>query len=87
MMKSHHQARRERNKALSRRTILRGAGVTMALPWLESLSGFGISSASAATTAGQPQRFAVLFMGTGISIHESTTSNAQVLQLDLGLER
>src|SRR5690242_2906234 len=46
-----------REKALSRRTFLRGAGVTMALPWLESL---------AATTA-QPQRFAVLFMGTGIS--------------------
>ena len=42
----------------SRRTFLRGVGVTMGLPWLESL---------AATTTGQPQRFAVLFMGTGIS--------------------
>ena len=42
----------------SRRTFLRGAGVTMGLPWLESM---------AATTAGPPQRFAVLFMGTGIS--------------------
>ena len=39
----------------------------MGLPWLESLSGFGIGSASAATTAAPPQRFAVLFMGTGIS--------------------
>ncbi|MBK9168399.1 MAG: DUF1552 domain-containing protein [Bryobacterales bacterium] len=47
-----------KHRALSRRTFLRGAGVTMALPWLESLS--------AATTA-PPQRFAVLFMGTGIS--------------------
>src|SRR6476660_6932718 len=45
-------------KALSRRTFLLGAGVTMCLPWLESLS---------AATSGQPQRFAVLFMGTGIS--------------------
>ena len=53
--------------ALSRRTFLRGAGVTMALPWLESLSGFGLSAASAATTPAPPQRFAVLFMGTGIS--------------------
>jgi len=43
---------------MTRRTFLRGAGVTMGLPWMESLS--------AATTAG-PQRFAVLFMGTGIS--------------------
>jgi hypothetical protein len=42
---------------MTRRTFLRGAGVTMGLPWLESM---------AATTAGT-QRFAVLFMGTGIS--------------------
>jgi hypothetical protein len=41
--------------------------VTVGLPWLESLAGFGISSASAATTSEPPQRFAVLFMGTGIS--------------------
>ena len=52
MMNTQHETRRKREKALSRRTFLRGAGVTMALPWLESLSGFGISSASAATTAG-----------------------------------
>lgn len=58
--------RRARAEALSRRTFLRGAGVTMALPWLESLSGFGAGSAQAAVTTG-PQRFAVLFMGTGIS--------------------
>jgi hypothetical protein len=55
-------------KALSRRIVLRGAGVTMALPWLESLAGFGVGSASAATIEpAHPQRFAVLFMGTGIS--------------------
>ncbi len=42
---------------LSRRTLLRGAGVTMALPWLESLE-------AAATP---PKRFAVLFMGTGVN--------------------
>ncbi len=41
----------------TRRTFLRGAGVTMGLPWLESL----------AATTSSPQRFAVLFMGTGIS--------------------
>lgn len=50
----------------TRRTLLRGAGVTMALPWLESLSGFGTFSAKAAAPQ-PPQRFAVLFMGTGIS--------------------
>ncbi len=66
MTNPHSEAPRTREEALSRRTFLRGSGVTMALPWLESLSGFGVSPASAATTSG-PQRFAVLFMGTGIS--------------------
>ena len=51
--------RPNRARLLSRRTFLRGTGVTMALPWLESLP--------AATTSGRPQRFAALFMGTGIS--------------------
>jgi len=64
---TQYEAPRKRARALSRRIFLRGAGVTMALPWLESLAGFGVSSASAATTAAPPQRFAVLFMGTGIS--------------------
>ena len=54
MVNMQHKASREREKALSRKTFLRGAGVTMALPWLESLSGFGISSASAATAASAP---------------------------------
>ena len=66
-MNPQHERRRKREKVLARRTFLRGAGVTIGLPWLESLSGFGIGAASAATTAAQPQRFAVLFMGTGIS--------------------
>src|SRR5437899_8494498 len=46
---------------LSRRTVLRGVGVTMALPWLESLN------AMASTAAPFPKRFAVLFMGNGIN--------------------
>src|SRR5438874_6302811 len=46
---------------LSRRTVLRGVGVTMALPWLESLN------AIASTPAPFPKRFAVMFMGNGIN--------------------
>lgn len=46
---------------MKRRVLLRGAGVTVGLPWLESLRVFG------AETVKPPQRFAVLFMGTGIS--------------------
>jgi Protein of unknown function (DUF1552) len=48
---------------ITRRAILRGAGVTMALPWLPSLSAF----AESATPPPFPKRFAVLFMGNGIN--------------------
>src|SRR5947207_4419266 len=49
--------------SISRRTVLRGAGVTMALPWLESLPAF----ADTAAPATPPKRFAVLFMGNGVN--------------------
>jgi hypothetical protein len=62
---TNRPARTTREMARSRRTFLRGAGVTMALPWLESLAGFGVARAKAASES--PRRFAVLFMGTGIS--------------------
>src|ERR1043166_128132 len=58
---------------ISRRTFLRGVGVTMALPWLESIPVWGSTPAAAAATdtpgmAGLfPKRFAVLFMGNGIN--------------------
>jgi hypothetical protein len=45
---------------LSRRRFLRGAGVALGLPWLESL-------ATAAEAAGPPVRFAALFMGNGVN--------------------
>lgn len=56
---------------ISRRTFLRGVGVTMALPWLESIPVWGATPAAAA--AGEaalnpfPKRFAVMFMGNGIN--------------------
>jgi hypothetical protein len=52
---------------ISRRTLLKGVGVTMALPWLESLPVWGSDSASRTSPAVQPQRFAALFLGNGIS--------------------
>src|SRR4029450_10521720 len=48
---------------VDRRTVLRGAGVTMCLPWLDSLSAFAATPSSAAF----PKRFAVLFMGNGVN--------------------
>lgn len=47
---------------ISRRTVLRGVGVTMALPLLESLPCFGD-----ANPVTYPKRFAVLFMGNGVN--------------------
>jgi Protein of unknown function (DUF1552) len=52
---------------MSRRIFLRGVGVSMALPWLESLPVWGSTSATGMTPAGFPKRFAVLFMGNGIN--------------------
>ena len=67
---------------LSRRTVLRGAGVSMALPWLESLSAF------AATPSGSefPKRFAVLFMGNGINDnHWGATGSGDDMTLGMSL--
>ncbi len=51
---------------LSRRTILRGLGVSMALPWMESLPAWGNEP-----SAGQaPTRMAILFAGCGFHRHE-----------------
>src|SRR6266498_2673977 len=51
---------------IGRRTVLRGAGVAMALPWLESMSAFAATPSSGAF----PKRFAVLFMGNGVNWQE-----------------
>ena len=52
------------NRLPSRRTLLRGLGVTMALPWLESLP--TLSAATTVEGASQPpKRFACLFSGNG----------------------
>jgi hypothetical protein len=50
----------------SRRTFLRGLGVTMSLPWLESLPVWGPATARGASLA-YPKRFAAMFMGNGVS--------------------
>ena len=59
-----HQPQDHLSRKISRRTVLRGAGVTLALPWLESIPVWGVEPAGA---EGQfPQRFAALFMACGI---------------------
>jgi len=51
----------------TRRTFLRGVGVTMGLPWLESVPAWGFAPMAGDVPAPCPKRFAALFMGCGIS--------------------
>ncbi|MCE9528922.1 MAG: DUF1552 domain-containing protein [Planctomycetales bacterium] len=54
----------------SRRTMLRGLGVTMALPWLESLPVWGDEPAKNEKSSEAPVRLAVLFSGNGFHSKE-----------------
>ena len=63
------QQQESRSAKLSRRTLLRGAGVTMALPWLESVPVWATTPRGEASASAFPKRFAVLFMGNGINGH------------------
>jgi hypothetical protein len=51
----------------SRRTFLKGVGVTMALPWLESVPVWGAAAMAGDLPAPCPKRFAALFMGCGVN--------------------
>jgi hypothetical protein len=67
---------------IDRRTVLRGVGVTMCLPWLDSLSAFAATPGGAAF----PQRFGVLFMGCGVNEdHWGATGNGADMKLGLSL--
>ncbi len=50
---------------LSRRTLLRGLGVTMALPWLESRRVWGDAEKDQTQSSEAPTRMAILFSGCG----------------------
>jgi hypothetical protein len=53
-----------------RRTFLRGLGVTMALPWMESLPVWGDEPAASKPSSEAPVRLAVLFSGNGFHSRE-----------------
>lgn len=53
-----------------RRTILRGIGVSMALPWMESIPVWGTDKVAPANGDGAPVRFGVLFCGNGFHSKE-----------------
>ena len=58
------------NHKLSRRTFLRGVGVTMALPWMESLTVWGDTPTETKPASEAPVRLAVLFAGNGFHSKE-----------------
>src|SRR2546421_6343741 len=55
---------------LTRRTFLRGLGVTMALPWFESLPVWGDEPPANTVASEAPVRLAVLFAGNGFHSKE-----------------
>ncbi|HZT30926.1 MAG TPA: DUF1552 domain-containing protein [Bryobacteraceae bacterium] len=63
---------------MTRRTVLRGAGCAMTLPWLESLDAFADTPPASAF----PKRFGVVFMGNGINEdHWSGEGQGAAMQL------
>jgi hypothetical protein len=75
---------------LSRRTLLRGAGVAMALPWLESIPVWGevaTAVAGAGEAAAFPKRFAALFLACGVnSNHWWAKGQGDSMELGKSLE-
>ncbi|HEX4797395.1 MAG TPA: DUF1552 domain-containing protein [Humisphaera sp.] len=69
------QVRAKRHR-ISRRTLLRGAGVAMALPWLESIPVWGDEVAKTGAAAACPRRFAALFMANGVNAANWTATGA-----------
>ena len=60
-----------RQKALSRRTVLRGAGVALGLPWLEAMVPTAVRAATQGN-AKSPVRMAVLYMANGVNTSQWT---------------
>src|ERR1044072_4622503 len=68
-----------------RRTFLRGVGVSMALPWLESLGVWGDEVTGKPSEA--PVRLAVLFSGNGFHSREWwAKGSGRAMELGKGLE-
>ncbi len=81
-MKSETKLPFATGRRFPRRAFLRGVGVTMALPWLESFSSLARTAGDATTAATFPKRFAVMFMGNGVNPdHWSATGAGADMQL------
>ena len=72
--------------ATSRRHFLRGAGVALALPWMESLPVFAQAASGAAKTAAPPLRLGIVFFSNGVEpAHWWATGSGAAMELGPGL--
>lgn len=72
---------------VTRRTLLQGVGVAMALPWLESIPVWGEEAVLADQPEAFPKRFAALFMGNGINArHWWAKGSGKDMELSKSLE-
>lgn len=60
----------QQNRTLSRRTVLKAAGATIALPFLEAMLPARALAATAGGTSGIPARCAFFYFGTGMNMRE-----------------
>lgn len=68
---------------ITRRTVLRGVGCAVSLPWLESLHAFADTTSPSAF----PKRFGVVFLGNGINEdHWSAEGSGAAMKLSKTLE-
>jgi hypothetical protein len=82
-----HKPAKPSRRALTRRTFLRGTGVVMALPWLESLPVWGAAPVAGDDPTACPKRFAALFMGCGINAkHWWAKGEGAAMELGKSLE-
>lgn len=73
---------RHPNDTISRRRFLRGLGIAMSLPWLESLNSWGAAAAGVSGASGAPRRLAVCFMGNGVNpFHWGAESTPEGMKL------
>lgn len=56
----------QNSQPVSRRVFLRGAGVALTLPWLESVSSLADESTAASAAAKPPLRFGCIFFSNGV---------------------
>lgn len=75
------------SEQLSRRVLLKGAGVSMTLPWMQSLPVWGEEPSSSIDSPDFPKRFGVLFMACGVNAdHWWAKSSEQGMELGKSLK-